>query len=128
MLTKRNYPEKNLKVEEILHHLLSFRYLNISCFNSVFFFLCCDVVIIRYSNKLFFQNTSGLLELGSTSLQLSFESHTPATIPSAHKDEVKFQGKKYNIYAQSYLCFGATEFIKKYRAFVIKVRFYFRQA
>lgn len=66
------------------------------------------------------QNTSGLLELGSTSLQLSFESHTPATIPSAHKDEVKFHGKKYNIYAQSYLCFGATEFIKKYRAFVIK--------
>ena len=63
------------------------------------------------------QESRGLLEMGSTSLQIAFEPHSSNnSIPSNYSEEVTVNGKKYNIYAHSYMCMGRDEFGRRYYA------------
>ena len=69
--------------------------------------------IIQYTSK----ESSGLLEMGSTSLQIAFEPRTSSNpIPSNYSEEVTVNGQKYNIYAHSYMCMGRDEFGRRYYA------------
>ncbi|XP_066936720.1 ectonucleoside triphosphate diphosphohydrolase 1-like [Clytia hemisphaerica] len=61
-------------------------------------------------------DTSGLLEMGSTSLQVAFEPHSSNSIPSNYSEEVSLNGKSYKIYAHSYMCLGRDEFGRRYYA------------
>lgn len=63
------------------------------------------------------QESRGLLEVGSTSLQIAFEpSSSSNLIPSNYSEEVSINGKNYKIYVHSYLCMGRTEFGRRFYA------------
>lgn len=59
--------------------------------------------------------------MGSTSMQIAFEPSNQ-TIPSSYSEEVILKNKKHLIYAQSYLCLGKSEFVRRYYAALTKVR------
>ncbi|XP_065661034.1 ectonucleoside triphosphate diphosphohydrolase 1 isoform X2 [Hydra vulgaris] len=67
------------------------------------------------------KKSSGLFEMGSTSVQLAFEPQSSETfLPSSHTENVVLKKKSYNLYVYSFLCFGKDEFRRRYIARIIK--------
>lgn len=62
-------------------------------------------------------HTIGALDLGGASAEVAFE--TSSTIRSEYQATEKLFGKPYDIYARSYLCFGAVEAERRYLAYLL---------
>ncbi|XP_066910667.1 ectonucleoside triphosphate diphosphohydrolase 3-like [Clytia hemisphaerica] len=72
-------------------------------------------------NKVFpSKESNGIIEIGSTSLQIAFAPASGTNLPAAYSSEVDINGGNYKIYATSYLCLGKEEFMRRYYAELVR--------
>ena len=110
---------------QLFFSLMSFwpwkRYINQLMKKALFGIQSFVKFIIQLMVTCFFQESKGIIEIGSTSTQIAFAPSSNTNLPKDYSSEVKINGKDYKIYATSYLCLGKEEFMRRYYAELVRV-------